>query len=591
MLEARRRTVLYGYRYTEVALDLQPTAEFEVSPGKPSDPSVRPIMSVSLGTHVEGVVMPHPDLGHTDTTIAGATKRIASKLPSIDNVLLGEFRQFVCEYVSANYAPLSPDADLTVKTWLSKTHYPEWRKEELRQVWAKTDDPRNPKYRKVKGFGKAEKYPVPKHTRGIHSRDDVFKCLVGPMFKAIEEVVYKDPHFIKHVPVAERPAYIKSMLDQMGVRPFTSDYTSFEAMFAAELMEACEFVLYFHMIKNLPEGRLLEDDCKETLTGENTISYKTFQLRILARRMSGEMSTSLGNGFTNLMLYLFLAKKAGATEVRGVVEGDDGLFITNGPAPTTGDFARLGANIKLAKAPSLESASFCGLIFDPTDLVNITDPLKTLAEFGWGDPRYAGSPKKAAPLLRCKALSLAHQYPGCPIVQSLAFYGLRATSDVKLCKLLREASGRTGLDEWQRRRYLDAITAGKLERKPVPLATRCLMEDVFGISVTQQMRIEKYLDGLTKLQPLSIDRDLFPVEWTTNWDTYVRHNDVRDRTPDLAVPDNGLNVWNLLQRVSKRTWRSYEPWVQATEGPLYRGDLQPGAFLKGKIRPLPYRGL
>lgn len=577
MLEARRRTVLYGYRYTEVALDLVAPDFMEIKPGVPSDPSVRPAMSVSLGCHVEGAALPHPDLSDTDTTIAGATKRIASALPDPDPGLLVEFEQFVKDYVSANYVPLSPDTDLTIETWLSKTHYPEWRKEELRTEWARASDPLDPKYRKVKGFGKDEDYEVPKHTRGIHSRDDVFKCLVGPMFKAIEEVVYKDPHFIKHVPVADRPAYIKAMLEQQGVRPFTSDYTSFEAMFREEVMNACEFVLYFHMSQFVPEGPQFRDICVKALAGQNACSYKTFNLLVMARRMSGEMCTSLGNGFTNLMLYLFLAKKAGATEVRGVVEGDDGLFITNGPAPTPEDFARLGASIKLAKAPSLEAASFCGLIFDPTDLVNIANPLKVVTQFGWGCARYAGSSgKKTAALLRCKALSLAHQYPGCPVIQSLAQYGLRATSDVKMCKVLRAAGARGGLDEWKRLRAIEAIRSGVPKPAVVPMRTRCLMEDVFGLSVTQQLRIEKYLDGLTQLQPLSIDLDLFPVEWTRNWDTYVRKADVFDRRPDLAVAENGLNVWNLLQRVTPGTWRSWQ--------------VKPGEIVKGTIRPAPYSG-
>ena len=538
-------------------------------------------MSVSLGPHVEGVALPHPDLSDTATTIAGASKRIASSLPVPEAELLEEFKAFVLEYVRANYVPLSPGTDLSIETWLSKTHYPEWRKQELRDKWAKTINPLDPKYRRVSGFGKDEDYEVPKHTRGIHSRDDVFKCLVGPIFKAIEEVVYKDAHFIKHVPVADRPKYIKDLLEQQGVSPFTSDYTSFEAMFCAEIMEACEFVLYFHMTQFLAEHDQFRRICEEALAGENVCSYKTFQLRLWARRMSGEMCTSLGNGFTNLMLYLFLAKKKGASEVRGVVEGDDGLFVVKGPAPTSEDFARLGANIKLAKARSLESASFCGLIFDPTDLVNIANPLKCLAQFGWGNAKYCGSSDaKRAALLRCKALSLAHQYPGCPVIQSLAFYGLRATSDVRTCKVLRAAGGRAVFDEWKRKQVLEAIDAGELRPRPIPMRTRCLMEEVFGLSVSAQLRIERYLDGLSKLQPLSIDLDLFPVQWSQNWDTYVRHADVGDRRPDLAVPNNGLNVWNLFQWVSPRTARSID--AHLVEGK---------SWLKGSIRPLGHTGL
>ena len=41
---------------------------------------------------------------------------------------------------------------------------------------------------------------------------------------------------------------------------------------------------------------------REVIQGENRVFSKWFSGSVFARRMSGEMNTSLGNGFANLMM-------------------------------------------------------------------------------------------------------------------------------------------------------------------------------------------------------------------------------------------------------------------------------------------------
>ena len=247
------------------------------------------------------------------------------------------------------------------------------------------------------------------------------------------------------------------------------------------------------------------------------------------------------------MAALFLSEEAGSTSVEGVVEGDDGLFSIEGPAPTTEDFAELGMIIKLEQHTDLCKASFCGIIFDPVDMVNIACPRKIMATFGWASSRYRRSrPEILKALLRCKALSLLAQYPGAPIIQSLALFGLRATGDVRKCKMLRAVNMRGGLDEWHRTQVLAALDM-KIEPQPVPARTRDLMAEVFGVTVHDQFVIEAYLDAQDELVPLKIDPSMFPESWRWYAENYVTadHGDF----PVLSTLHNGLNVYSLFYRV------------------------------------------
>jgi hypothetical protein len=524
--------------------------DVRISVPKPDpDPTERIPVSVSLGCHVDGVSMPKPDLGDTETAIAGVAKRFAGKVPKACPIRMRKFRRFVRRYIRKNFKPLAPDVDTTIKKWLEGTNYPEWRKAELLAVLDRyhRGEVDMDTVIQCMSFLKDEFYAEFKHARGINARHDVFKCLIGPIFKLIETEVYKDHHFIKHVPVAQRPKYIRDLLYAHGVKYYASDYTSFEALFVREFMEVCEFELYEYMTQHLPEAEFMRWAMDVVLGGTNLCNFKRFCVQLQAVRMSGEMCTSLGNGWANLMAWLFLAEEAGCEYADGVVEGDDGLFALKGSPPTVRDFESLGLIIKLEEHDSLSTASFCGIVFDDKDMINIADPRKVLASFGWASSRYVRSkPKILKALLRCKALSLLHQYPGAPVIQALAAYGLRVTDDVPVCKMLRAVNQRGGFDEWHRKQIVEAIESG-VETKPVPLNTRFLMEEKFHFGVSDQLRVERYLDSLTELVPLRIDAHLFPSGWKQYFDVYVRDGS-EGRHPSLAVPVLGPSIMSLFER-------------------------------------------
>jgi len=464
------------------------------------DLAMRPPVLVSLGTNVVGAALPHPDPQDPDTIEAGARSRFARTTPVPDPVILGLFKIFVKDWIEKNLVPLSPDSDTTILSWLENTNYPLWRKEELMKKYEEMGNIRDSskKYFNCKSFMKDECYPEYKHARGINSRSDEFKCVVGPFFKLIENEVYRHPAFIKHVPVADRPSYIHNMLFTQGGFYTVTDYTAFESHFSKEIMEACEFQLYEYMTRFLPRGTEFINLVRDVIAGENVCEFKYFTVKLPATRMSGEMNTSLGNGFSNLMVMLFVFGQGGCTNVRGVVEGDDGLFTAIGSPPNQKDFEKLGFTIKLEVKYNLNEASFCGLIFDVEDLINITDPIKELLSFGWTSARYARCRTTTLrKLLRCKALSLAHQYPGSPIVSALARYGLRVTRSFNVKHFVMNDRG---FSMWNRDRMLLWLkNERKIPVRETGIRTRFLVETMYGIRIEHQVMIERYLDSLDSI--------------------------------------------------------------------------------------------
>jgi len=451
--------------------------------------------------------------------IAGVCKRFGCLPPDPDPVWLDEFGLFVTRYVEEHYKPLDPSTDVTLETWLGKTSYPAHRQEELRQLWEENKAHIwEPRFQKVKGFMKDETYPSYKHARGINSRHDLFKCAVGPTFKAIEEVVFQDPSFIKYVPVADRGKKILERLYRVGALPFGSDYTSFEALITRVLMTKCEWILYRHMVRFLPTGKDFMKLVEEVIGGTNHIAYKLFWVFLICVRMSGEMNTSLGNGFTDLMVFLFICHKIGAKDPIAYCEGDDLLATVFGTRPTKEHFAKLGLICKPEYPDEISTASFCGIIADDVALDVVTDPIEAVCSFGWTTREYAKAGSSVVhKLLRCKALSLAHQYPGCPILASFADYVLRMTRGYDV----REFAKRLRVSVWERDQILAAIKDERklrAKQKPVHKWTRHLVEKKFGIKIEHQLMLEAHFDGLNSLGVL--DHELLLMYVPAPWFDY-----------------------------------------------------------------------
>lgn len=451
--------------------------------------------------------------------LGGLIKRVGPVLPTALRLDRATVRAVTDNTIREWGLPvLSPLENYDIETWLAHTSYNEARKESLRACWREvqyclntigSDSLARRKDFWINTFAKAESYEVPKHVRLINARSDYIKVLIGPYIKAMENHVYKRKEFIKHVPVPDRPAYIKKMLSVPGVTVVATDYTSFESHFSRSTMEDIEFRLYDHMLSKAPNYEQIRSIFYDVIAGRNKCTSKYYDFELDATRMSGEMTTSLGNGFSNFIMMKYACQVKGSTMI-GVVEGDDGLFIIDGDAPTSADFAELGYNIKLDVHQRYNEASFCGLIFDEDDLINVTDPRKLISEFGWCNRNYVNVKKsRLLELLRAKALSFAHMYNGCPIVTALARCAIRNTKHIDMSKFL----SRHGHNEWMIDRYVAAM-ATPLIYKEVPLSTRLMVERKYNITVQDQISLETYLDSLssiTELDHVVIDR-ICPVE-------------------------------------------------------------------------------
>lgn len=528
--------VAHGYRFGENPMPSLPVCDESLKLLRFTIPEnnevYRPIVATSLGPTFEGACLPHACPHDPITAFAGVRKRIAADNGKPDPWLLSMLKPFVYDWCVEFLTPLSADTDTSHQTWVDHTPYPAYRKHELGCKYSKITDPFDPKYKKCKCFVKDEPYTELKHCRNIFSRTDEHKCCVGPITQLISNELFKLPEFIKKIPHKDRPKYIDNMINIVGARVLCTDYSSFESSFTAEVQECCEFVLYEYMTQYLPEQETYLRHMRAQI-GMNICDFKHFSIELKAKRMSGEMNTSLGNGFTNLMLMYFVCKQKGIAreDIRMVVEGDDGLTAIVGPVlPTTEDFAKLGFTVKLEVKESIHTASFCGVIYHPDDCINVTDPLPELMTFGWSTRRYANAGHTVRmQLLRSKALSMIYQYPGCPVLQSLAWYGLRVTSRYK--------ASTTSWSNMYEKEMLDKAIASVPERRTIGLATRTMVAELYKIPITMQLAIEKYLDEKKDLKPIKLDclSELIPDVWKDYYERYTHVVPLGNKYNDLPA--------------------------------------------------------
>lgn len=418
------------------------------------------------------------DTNDPDTIQNGFAKRLMREVPVAAPSRLVALERFVQSYL-AEHIPKAKQ--LGFEEWLDRTSYNEARKQELRLAWLELRGGR-PSRRvcsRIKSFVKTESYPEYKHCRLINSRSDAFKVFSGPLFKAIEDVVYDLPEFIKHVPVPERPAKVRA-LRQAGRKYYQTDFTAFESHFSPEVMQSVELALYRHCLSWCPDDAELI--CR-TLAGKNCMSLRSgVRASCHGRRMSGDMCTSLGNGFTNLMIAKFLAFEQGQ-ELFGFVEGDDGLFATEAVL-TSEQYEALGFTIKIDEVADPCDASFCGMVFAESGEI-VRHPVDFLANFGWTSSFISAGPRIMNELLRAKALSAVYETPQCPIVGKIARLALVHT--------------RGYCPRWVEDGYHSHILVPRDERglpafQPSP-DTRELFHRKFGVTPDNQRRIEAMLEA------------------------------------------------------------------------------------------------
>lgn len=618
-------------------------------------------MRIDLGCAVTGAAQPVPDVADSGNFFLGLQHRVGRAPPLVSNRSLRSLKRFTRRFCRKRFKRIPSLSVPSFRQWLDVRPYTLVRKSALLAVYLEYIDGveiRNlPQYANdILAFIKDECYDSEfKVPRGIYSRHDIFKCLVGPLCAAMEHSVYECRSFVKHIPVPDRPAYTDDILfsgfnlmdptindaehqmdvhDPISSRPppcncrlsprstlrdipddehrfdngthvcedchrsigstvlggshvippmarckgisrahhrlvndpalhrgrnqwrcYGSDYSSFESHFTRRIMDAVEFEVYDYLCADLgPEYKSILSHFKHVLGGKNVIRNRRFGSGVLnACRMSGEMNTSLGNGLTNLIVNTYVLYCLGVTQATGIVEGDDGLFRYFGPELHPIDFKVYGWTIKISKHESPNEASFCGIVYDDVDKLNITNPISAILEFGWGSVKYAyASAQTHKKLLRAKSLSLIYSYPGCPILQSLGMYGLRMTEGLKYLI----PSSNNLYDKEYMAMCMKYIKDHGLPITTTPDRTRLLVERLYGIPVATQLCVEAKLDSLTTLGELTFPEleEFFTEDQRKYYDLYsYRIN----KSFDLNLPRAKVPTQPLCFKRGQKEWACF----------------------------------
>lgn len=524
----------------------------------------RRIAQRALGLYILGSASPMPDTGHWLTILYGAVYRYARQVPDANVRLLRKWALWQRSFLYHHVNPLT--SVMSFDEWLEKSHYSANRKQQLRDVYDRINGDQNslyyalleqmnvkaslvnswmkfmslPDFHIVSGFGKVETYynldSVYKMARGINPRGDAFMVVFGPLVSSIERAVFHndDEHpnhiskyFIKQIPVKLRGRYLYERLKRDGARYAKSDHTSFEAHMTPKVWNNSERVLYEYMWKDVVHP-LVRAVFYAVMTGINVIKYKCgVRLQVVGRRMSGDPNTSLGNGYINLVAGLFNSVMNGGdiNDVDCVCEGDDGCFSWTKKGPTSKFYELLGFEVKFEEVDSIAEIGFCHLYFSEKEPdVAITDYRKVLLSFGWTHSKYKETSSKEVlkGLLRAKAMSLACEYPNCPVLGPLA---KKALSLTETAKPLFDADA---IAKHQRLNYnpldYEEDTLGSVSE-----TSRQEVADLFGLSVAQQLEIEDHIDKAQSWdQALNIDLQVPEAMWDDYFNTYFYN---------IALPD------------------------------------------------------
>jgi hypothetical protein len=422
---------------------------------------------------------PTPDRDAVQNITHGVNHRLVSRT-DIDVVTLRHFRAFV--HAELKKMPKLRDI-MSLADWLACSNYSlhhqtdmlsQWEQERMRDV--NNDD------FVARAFIKAESYGEYKQPRIISGRGNITKLVFGPFVKSCELLVYHHFHenFVKNFPVQGRPELLMNIFGDLEV--LETDYTSFESSIRAPIMNVCEWALFKHLHASMGQKYVRFLKLRSSLRFKNKLRKVKFA-GMEPYRFSGDLHTSLGNGFTNLMLMKFACHSGGAS-FRGLVEGDDGLFVFD-PRIDLSKITALGFKLKLKRCPKFTVASFCGIVCSADSL--ILDPIQTLLKLFVSFSHLAKLPGKRLGLLKSKAMSLLALAPRAPVVSRVASQILSELSNVIPVYDVIDA-------RWEFKSRLVSLNDLRFACcSEVSAESREVCEAVFGVSVANQCLLEQYV--------------------------------------------------------------------------------------------------
>lgn len=534
------------------------------------------VVATTLPVYLSDASLCVPDHNDKLTVLAGSFKRLGTQVPKVSYTEMRKVIRYARKFVYPQFKTITPMDIKTTERWIEEVNHPEKRKEELREAWkyVKSNGIISPKDQQLdnnrpdddasmcKSFIKDEKYEEEKAPRWINASSDLIKVVFGPIADAIMHVQCEHPATIKTVPVSERAKYIWDRLGGSDVIAQSSDASSMEDHYAnipddvqsnsdpryrlyndfaqyvmgnvqtsTEQVDAIRFT-FWRSIKHTPQpfelkyklwteirdARTLGVFCKRILDGYRRLEMRNFGYVVVnAILCSGEMNTSSKNLIAMQVMVNYAQFELSGGEVKtvkSVGEGDDALAVyhKNFPRPTEKWWKSKGWLVKVEFEGLVSEASFCGLIFDPLDLVSVPDIRKTLCKFGFSNRRYARASRACLmSLLRSKAMSMACEYGDVPILGPLAHRLLYLTRHVNIRKSVLET-----MDMYERSKMQTYLKQKPWQKAPrIGIATRLLVEKTQSIPPGLQLVIESQLKDLA-LGSFTLPQLDFNICWRNN---------------------------------------------------------------------------
>lgn len=456
----------------------------------------------------------YPNIGnskHNESIITGFQYRLCrdTGLKPMTAKLQTRLHEYVYHWCKSHLTPISMEADLSVESWLQGTHYTMARKESLYKTYLLKQHYvtqlaqghiSNKLWKLlcyVKVHVKQEFLEAIKSLRMICARTDTAKVILGPLSKKMENQIYHANNevikYYKDILPGRRAEFMRKNFSYPNI--MCTDYSSFEGSFRPNLMKSVECVMYKHMLVNFP----MYSKIFQRLATTNELKFKNlFTATLEGTRMSGEMVTSLSNGFTNMMLMLFVCKMNGYVLVDGLVEGDDGIFVfADNRMPKSKDFEMLGFNVKAFYPRNFYEASFCGQVINPETLDLLAEPKEFMnrVNFSYSDRACSNKHTVRRALLVAKLLSYLSMYPNCPVIAPICYKKILSIKNCVDYTVVKKILN-TDQEYYYDVHYLNLkINFDPIEPIISPTSRR-MVEELWGMSPGEQLMHENnFVDG------------------------------------------------------------------------------------------------
>jgi len=479
-----------------------------------------------------------PDPDDAMNQAAAVMHRVGCAMPDIDPTEKSRFLAYAKEFIKVKFTPVEQNGVKSFREWIeTQKSYSGARKEQftkLREEMEVLTD----KTAENKSFIKWEMYAKPKMPRGINSYDDTSKVLLGPLIQAIDKATFSTKYFVKGSDPRDWPA---KLLELFGDNPVQeTDFSSFEAHHRDMYSEIVVFWID-HMTSKCGIATQERDLIVKMVQGINKMKFSKLTAEIHQRLMSGALWTSSANGVLNLLILSYLSADSLRPDLTpeqlvanidslftGLVEGDDGICLDRNVKQQK--VKKLGLELKFKTSESFADASFCGIVCDPMELKNISDPIKFLRNFFVLPPELAHmKPARRLAMLRAKALSYKYMLNDCPIIGPLCQWVCDNTRDLEA-----KCAGRE-LGKFKDELLARAIDGKTWQQNPeITPRMRSIMERKFKISACEQVRIESAF--------ASADGMLIQL----NLREYLELNDIDHATsmvtePEFLCPEKARN--------------------------------------------------